>query len=106
MAFSAKVPDPTSPQLYVMLFTNLSVGLAFYGLLAFYHCVDDELAWAEPWPKFLCIKGVVFMTFWQGFVIGLVGQLGYIDPDSAMAAQGRSLGLVEKIGIGGGDVCS
>jgi len=51
--------------------------------------VDADLAWVDPWPKFLCIKGVVFATFWQGFVIGLAGNLGYVDPGTAVSAQGE-----------------
>lgn len=60
--FDNHIPDLTSPMFYVLFLSNVSVTLAFYGLVSFYHLVDDELAWVDPWPKFLCIKGVVFMT--------------------------------------------
>ena len=56
------------------VFTNLSVSAAFYGLLKFYHAVQDDLVWCRPWPKFLCIKGVVFMTFWQGLAINILAK--------------------------------
>lgn len=46
--------------------------MAFSGLIKFYHAVQDELAWCKPFPKFLCIKGIVFMTFWQGLVISIL----------------------------------
>jgi hypothetical protein len=58
-----------SARLYVTLAMNISVALAFYGLLKFYHGTEKDLEWCDPWPKFLCIKGVVFMTFWQGIAI-------------------------------------
>lgn len=58
-----------SAKLYVVAGMNISVALAFYGLLRFYHGTERELQWCDPWPKFLCIKGVVFMTFWQGICI-------------------------------------
>jgi Organic solute transporter Ostalpha len=58
-----------SPKLYILTSMNVSVALAFYGLLKFYHGSEKELEWCDPWPKFLCIKGVVFMTFWQGICI-------------------------------------
>lgn len=61
-----------SPQFYIVLLENLSVFLAFSGLLNFYHAVQEELVWCRPFPKFLCIKGVVFMTFWQGIVLNLL----------------------------------
>ena len=47
----------------------------------------DELAWCEPWPKFLCIKGVVFMTFWQGLAISAMSGLGLVDDHMASTAQ-------------------
>eukprot|EP00540_Astrosyne_radiata_P023354 CAMPEP_0116844650 /NCGR_PEP_ID=MMETSP0418-20121206/12816_1 /TAXON_ID=1158023 /ORGANISM="Astrosyne radiata, Strain 13vi08-1A" /LENGTH=221 /DNA_ID=CAMNT_0004475647 /DNA_START=244 /DNA_END=909 /DNA_ORIENTATION=+ len=49
-----------------------SVGMAFSGLLKFYHTVQEELQWCQPFSKFLCIKGVVFMTFWQGLLISIL----------------------------------
>ncbi|KAL7505525.1 hypothetical protein ACHAXN_002996 [Cyclotella atomus] len=41
------------------------------GMQFFYHAVRDELAWCQPFSKFLTIKGVVFMTFWQGLMINI-----------------------------------
>jgi len=64
--------DYRSPQLYIIGIQNLSVFVAFTGLLKFYHAVDQELAWCRPFAKFLCIKGVVFMTFWQGLAISIL----------------------------------
>lgn len=64
--------DPRSPQLYFLILDNVSVFMAFSGLLKFYHAVHEDLSWCRPFPKFLCIKGVVFMTFWQGLVISIL----------------------------------
>mmetsp|Transcript_21889 Transcript_21889/g.33117 ORF Transcript_21889/g.33117 Transcript_21889/m.33117 type:complete len:613 (-) Transcript_21889:303-2141(-) len=64
--------DYRSPQLYIIGLQNFSVFIAFTGLLKFYHTVDKELAWCRPFAKFLCIKGVVFMTFWQGLAISIL----------------------------------
>ena len=61
--------DWSAPKLYVLFILNVSVGLAFYGLMNFYHATEVILAWCDPWPKFICIKGIVFMTFWQGIAI-------------------------------------
>lgn len=47
---------------------NISICFAFAGLLKFYHAVREDLQWCRPWPKFLTIKGVVFLTFWQGML--------------------------------------
>jgi hypothetical protein len=64
--------DYRSPQFYIVGAQNFSVFVAFTGLMKFYHAVDKELAWCRPFAKFLCIKGVVFMTFWQGLAISLL----------------------------------
>jgi len=37
-----------------------------------YHAVRDDLAWCQPFAKFMTIKGVVFMTFWQGLAINIL----------------------------------
>lgn len=48
--------DYRSPQFYITGLQNLSVFVAFTGLLKFYHAVDKDLAWCRPFAKFLCIK--------------------------------------------------
>lgn len=55
-----------SPNFIIAMIENVSVFFAFTGLLKFYHVVNDELAWLKPLSKFLAIKGIVFLTFWQG----------------------------------------
>jgi hypothetical protein len=67
--------DYRSPQFWLTVVQNLSIFTAFAGLLKFYHAVDSELAWCRPFAKFLCIKGVVFMTFWQGLAISTVATM-------------------------------
>lgn len=66
-----------SPQFWINIVQNISVFLAFSGLLKFYHAVQDDLSWCRPFPKFLCIKGIVFMTFWQGLVIALLANSSF-----------------------------
>ena len=44
---------------------NVSVSLALYSLVLFYHVFYKELAPHKPLAKFLCIKGIVFFCFWQ-----------------------------------------
>jgi hypothetical protein len=53
----------------IAMVVNVSVFFAFMGLLKFHHAVHEDLLWIRPWPKFLTIKGVVFLTFWQGLMI-------------------------------------
>jgi len=73
--------------LYLGILQLLSVGLAFHGLLSFYHGAEKEIAWCNPWPKFLCIKGVVFATFWQGTLLQGMAVVELIDAKSAAQVQ-------------------
>lgn len=61
-----------SPLFYIAMIQNVSVFFAFTGLIKFYHAVRDDLKWCQPFAKFATIKGVVFLTFWQGLVIAIV----------------------------------
>lgn len=72
-----------SPKLYIMFFQNVSVMIAFYGLLSLYHGVEKDLEWCDPWPKFLCIKGVVFATFWQNIAIQGMTMFDLLDERAA-----------------------
>ena len=79
--------DYRYPQFYMMWVVNISIFFAFTGLLRFYHVVKNDLNWINPFAKFMCIKGVVFLTFWQGIVISFIanavynqGQFDEFDP--------------------------
>lgn len=71
-----------SPQFFLLMIQNVSVFLAFSGLLKFYHAVRDDLAWCQPFAKFMTIKGVVFMTFWQGLAIRLIFHFNQNNSDN------------------------
>ncbi|XP_030543639.1 transmembrane protein 184C-like [Rhodamnia argentea] len=57
---------------------NISVSLALYSLVVFYHVFDKELAPHKPLAKFMCIKGIVFFCFWQGVVLEILAAVGIL----------------------------
>ncbi|KAL9255583.1 Transmembrane protein 184-like protein [Drosera capensis] len=57
---------------------NISVSLALYSLVLFYHVFAKELKPHNPLAKFVCIKGIVFFCFWQGVVLKILVALGII----------------------------
>ena len=77
----------SNPMLYINALEMATVTLAFYGLLSFYHGAEKELRWCNPWPKFLCIKGVVFATFWQNAILQALADVDFIDKRSASQIQ-------------------
>eukprot|EP00968_Pinguiococcus_pyrenoidosus_P019694 scaffold2171_cov253-Pinguiococcus_pyrenoidosus.AAC.8 len=59
---------PLLPGLSLLLekvVSNFSQTWALYCMVLFYHCFKDELAKWRPIGKFLCVKAVVFFTWWQ-----------------------------------------
>lgn len=52
---------------------------ALYVLLMFYYALHVELADIRPFEKFLCIKLVIFFSWWQGIIIGFLVILGHIN---------------------------
>jgi hypothetical protein len=50
---------------WIMIFYNVSYTIALYSLLLFYLGAQDLLAPFKPMVKFITVKAVVFMTFWQ-----------------------------------------
>jgi hypothetical protein len=80
----------TSPSFVIAMVVNVSIFFAFMGLLKFYHAVREDLAWCQPWPKFLTIKGVVFLTFWQGLVISMVVNFKHEEQHTDIDARERA----------------
>ncbi|CAN0005377.1 unnamed protein product, partial [Ectocarpus fasciculatus] len=76
-----------SPMIYTYGIENLSVMVAFYGLLCFYYATAKNISMYNPWPKFLCIKGVVFVTFWQSVGIGAMCTFGLSTPEESYQIQ-------------------
>lgn len=33
---------------------------------------------SRPLPKFICVKTIVFLTFWQGLLIAFLVKAGYV----------------------------
>ncbi|RVW36431.1 Transmembrane protein 184B [Vitis vinifera] len=57
---------------------NISVSVALYSLVLFYHVFAKELEPHKPLAKFLCVKGIVFFCFWQGVLLDILMAMGMI----------------------------
>ena len=64
--------------LWVTLIENFSISAAAYYLVLFYLAFKKELAPYKPVPKFLSIKAVLFLSFWQGVLFGTLNYFEFI----------------------------
>ncbi|KAK6537615.1 hypothetical protein TWF694_011928 [Orbilia ellipsospora] len=60
---------------------NLSVTISLYSLGMFWACMHRDLKPFRPVPKFLCIKLIIFASYWQGFFLSILVWLKFI-PDT------------------------
>ncbi|KAK1998751.1 DUF300-domain-containing protein [Colletotrichum falcatum] len=81
---------------------NISVTLSLYSLGLFWVCMHNDLLPFRPVPKFLCIKLIIFASYWQGFFLSILVWLGAIPdnvegytPDNLAAAIQDALICVE-----------
>lgn len=72
--------SPSSGFLYVTLIYNVSVSLALYALFLFYFATRELLSPYDPVWKFLTVKSVIFLSFWQGIVLAILEKGGAISP--------------------------
>ncbi|KFB39473.1 hypothetical protein ZHAS_00006967 [Anopheles sinensis] len=71
--FRASVAFP-----YLVFANNCSQSIAMYCLILFYQATKNELRGMRPIPKFLCIKAVIFFSFFQSVIIYFLVYYGII----------------------------
>ncbi|KAK9088193.1 hypothetical protein Scep_027275 [Stephania cephalantha] len=64
--------------LYITILYTVSYTIALYALALFYVACKDLLRPFNPVPKFLMIKSVVFLTYWQGVLFFLAARSGFM----------------------------
>lgn len=57
--------SPQQPYLYFTITYTISYSMALYGLALFYVACKHLLQSFNPIPKFILIKSVIFLTYWQ-----------------------------------------
>ena len=71
----------TSGYLWTGILYNISVSVSLYSLAMFWVCMSGDLKPFRPVPKFLCIKLIIFASYWQGFFLSILQFLGAIPND-------------------------
>jgi len=68
--------SPRSGYLWITIINNFSQCWALYCLIMLYHVVYEDAKPIRPLAKFLCVKAVVFFSFWQAIVIAVLVKVG------------------------------
>jgi len=64
---------------YTTFINNISISLALYALFLFYFATNHLLRPFNPVLKFFTIKAIIFLSFWQGFILAVFEKLDLID---------------------------
>ncbi|OQS02823.1 hypothetical protein THRCLA_21313 [Thraustotheca clavata] len=64
--------------LYLSIILNCSITYAFYYLVLFYLALGSHLRPYNPVPKFLCVKAVLFLSYWQSVVLAFLSRFQII----------------------------
>ena len=67
-----------SGYIYISIIMNMSITWAAYVLVLFYLAFKKQLYPYGPVPKFLCIKAILFLSFWQSVVLAGFAQFQFI----------------------------
>jgi hypothetical protein len=67
---------------YITIASNFSVSLSLYCLAMFWVCTTHDLEPFRPMPKFLCVKALIFFTFWQSAAISIGVKSGFLHSGS------------------------
>jgi len=79
--------------LYTSMAVNASITYAFYYLVLFYLALSTQLAPYNPVPKFLCIKAVLFLSFWQSVVLAFLSRFQIIHELGSWSVENVTTGI-------------
>jgi hypothetical protein len=69
---------PDRGYMWITIILNFSISWAAYCLLLFYIAFHDMLSPYRPVPKFLSIKAVLFLSFWQSVAFSALNYFDFI----------------------------
>ncbi|KAF8484305.1 DUF300-domain-containing protein [Gautieria morchelliformis] len=85
--------SPQFAQVYLTAIDFISISVALYGLILFYGLTHHELEGRRPLAKFLCIKGIVMITFYQDFLFSSLQKYNIIKATEFWTATNVTDGL-------------
>lgn len=83
--------DAKGGYMYIMLVLSISQTWALYVLLLFYYEMHVELQPLQPLLKFISIKSIIFLSFWQSMLLVFLSKVGAIPNDDSTELNARAL---------------
>ncbi|CAG8674144.1 organic solute transporter Ostalpha-domain-containing protein [Gigaspora rosea] len=84
-------------RVYMKIITFICVTVAMYALVVFYLTIREDIKDEKPFLKFLCIKLVIFFSFWQSIVLAIIADLGIIKETQYWTSANVSGGLAAML---------
>jgi len=78
---------------WVTLIGLISVTVAMYGLVLFYAVAREDLKVFNPVPKFLSIKFIIMMSFWQSILVAGLVQVKVIHDTKLWTTDNIAIGV-------------
>ncbi|XP_076815838.1 transmembrane protein 184A-like isoform X2 [Clavelina lepadiformis] len=82
-----------SGYLYITIIYNISVSFALFALALFYYATQDILRPYDPVLKFIVVKSVIFLSFWQGVLLSVLEAAGAITAVSVGGSSEQDLNV-------------
>lgn len=74
--------------LWFTIVYNFSVSLSLYCLAIFWKILWDDLKPFNPMGKFLCVKLIIFASYWQGVILAILNFAGILPGNSVQDESG------------------
>eukprot|EP01065_Artemidia_motanka_P045640 TRINITY_DN6746_c0_g1_i1.p1 TRINITY_DN6746_c0_g1~~TRINITY_DN6746_c0_g1_i1.p1 ORF type:complete len:389 (+),score=87.83 TRINITY_DN6746_c0_g1_i1:65-1231(+) len=91
--FGSSFSDFSKGYIYLTVLYNISITAALYGLLYFYIATKEMLKEHKPFYKFLAIKGVIFLSYWQSLGIAILDKMHWLPKARFWSDEERAAGL-------------
>lgn len=79
---------PKSVYLWFTIVYNISVSLSLYSLAIFWKILWTDLKPFNPVGKFLCVKLIIFASYWQGIILAILNITGILPGNSKQEENG------------------
>lgn len=89
--------SPKTGYLWLTIISNFSQLVSMYALVLLYLATSHWLHPIRPVPKFLSIKAVVFLTYWQSILITLLVSAGVIHATDLVSVDNVAAGIQDFV---------